>query len=1194
MTRSIFLPFLAGLAALASLVVPAAAAPVLPLLDPSGGFNLEAREMLALPDAGGLRHLLLDVRVTQGSLAVTAPRGYYSAGENRTAMGGGVRLVDLTMTVTADSATYDRAPARLEAFGHVTIDEAGLHLEGAHGSYDRDRNRLELDGGVTGRDGDRIWSGERLAWDRAAGRYALTGRARFEDPERGIVLTGQRLDWDSTGVAVATGEPLLEWSRGQEKPMSIKGDRLRLDESGKSLEAAGSVVVTEERQTVTADSALFLDDAGLAWFFGSPRVADGDGVVTGDSLLIRFEESRLDRAVMIGHARLDRRPIELDLLGERSLITGDSLIVEFKAGEIEGLTALGQPTIEYTPSSSDSARGTGRVEAGADTIRISIASNKIDEVRLAGGAAGRYLYRGQASSDSLDRVDYSADRILFRIEERLIQLRGSGETRYGTMTLKADEIDFDAEKEELSAQPRPVLIDRSRPGDQEVVGREVTYDMKSSRGTIYHGRTQYDQGFLFADSLRKVTDTELNVGSGRYTTCDLVGKELEPHYHFTSRRMKVYLGDKVVARPVTLYLGRIPVLILPFYVFSLKKGRHSGLLLPRLEFGLTSGGDRFFENLGYYWAANDYSDFIFRTAYYENPGAFIGEVTATYARRGLLDGRIDLGHVFGLESGINQFQLRHNQNVGEGGRLTGRLEFEDPNYRQVRGLGQGIGSRVDNRVRSVAGFTKNWPGAQISMALNASVDKALDPDLTDGDRDLLLDETLPSLSLTRQPRAVGREAVVGRPAFLPWAKDITYGINFNGQLRRTEREARSIRAETDSTAADTSFSVDRQTNRSGVWRLSAVDNRKFFGFLTFGPQLSLSEFWVDREFTPTDTLMGFRRAATWTLGLRTSFTGYGTVSPHLFGLESLRHTVTPSVTLTYNPDFPNLRYVDSDTVSQNRFPGVSAARAQTISYGLENRFQAKIRSGDELKRVNLFGWRLNGTYDLLAARNGASRPASNISSFLDLNQIKLMTLNFNSVHDPYNQFRFQSFNFRSSLGLAGRLPGSRIEQGASGWEEVADPASDEDGIQSATPAEPGYDRQSNVYKGTDRLDEEGKESLTWRANFGFSWSGSRAASASIDETANLDGSLDLQLSKNWGMRYANAYSFDTKGLTYQRLELTRDLHCWQAAFSYSATPGISEFYFRISVKALPELKLESGPGLGTSDILSRVSPGGAF
>ena len=1172
---------------------PAGAAPVFPLPDSTGGFNLEAREMIGLEEPGGLRHLLLDVRVTQGSLLVTAPRGYYRAGDNSTAMAGGVRLVDSTMTVTADSASYDRSRGRLDAVGPVTIDEGSLHLTGSHGSYDRDRNRLELDGTVSGREGDRIFSGDRLEWDREAGRHVLTGQARFEDPVLGIVLRARRIDWDSTGVAVATGEPVMDWARGEEAPMSIKGDRLQLDEAGQSLKAMGSVRVTEGRQTVTADSALFLDDAGLAWFYGSPRVADADGVVTGDSLRIQFEESKLDQAVMIGHARLDRQPQEADLAGERSVITGDSLIVDFEAGEIAGLLALGQPALEFAPSRADSAGGAGRVEATADTVRIDIKEGKIDEVGLSGGASGRYLYRGSAVADSLERVDYSADRIRFLLAKRLIQLRGQGETRYANMTLKAAEIDYDAERQELTAAPNPILIDRSRPGDEEVVGREVTYDMKTSRGTIYHGRTQYDQGFIFADSLRMVTDTELNVGSGRYTTCDLVGQDLEPHYHFTSRRMKVYIGDKVVARPVTLYLGRIPVFILPFYVFSLKHGRHSGLLLPRLEFGLTSGGDRFFENLGYYWAANDYSDFVFRTAYYENPGAFIGEITASYARRGLLDGQIDVGHVFGLESGINQFQLRHNQNVGEGGRLTGRLEFEDPNYRQVRGLGQGIGSRVDNRVRSNAGFTKNWPSAQISMALSVAVDKALDPDLTDGDGDLILDETLPSLSLTRQPRAVGRPAAAGRPGFLPWASNITYGINFNGQLRRSEREVRAIRAKTDTTAADTTFFVDRQDNKAGTWRLSVVDNRKFFGFLSFGPQFGLNEYWVDREFTPTDTLMGFHRAATWTLGVRTSLTGYGTMSPHLFGLESLRHTVTPSVTLTYNPDFGNLQYVDDKGISRNRYPGVGAAKAQIISYGLENRFQAKVRSGDELKRLNLFGWRLNGTYDLLAARGGAARPASNISSFLDLNQIKLMTLNFSSVHDPYHQLRFQSFTFRSNLGLAGRLPGAPSDKDSGGWEEEV-PAADDAKVRPDQPDEPGYDRQASIYKGTDRIDEKAKESLTWRATFGFSWAGTRSATSSIEESANLDAGLDVQLSKNWGMRYANAYSFESKNLTYQRLELTRDLHCWQAAFSYSATPGISEFYFRISVKALPDLKLESGPGLGTTDILSGIAPGGTF
>ncbi|HEX7878838.1 MAG TPA: hypothetical protein VF720_05480, partial [Candidatus Eisenbacteria bacterium] len=529
-----------------------------PLFDTSGGFNLEAREMLGQQEAvGGLRHILLDVTITQKGLVVKAPRGYYYTGRDLTAMGGGVTMVDSTVTVVADSAAYYRTAQRMEAFGKVTVEDGSFHVEGKHGAWDRAADRLVLDGGVTGGEEGRRFSGDRMEWDRVTDSYAIIGHARYEDPDRNFILTGQRLDWDATGAAVATGEPSLDWIRDGE-PLSVTGERLRFDDVGGELDAAGNVTVKQGRQTVTADSARFLDREGLGWFHGSPRVSDVDGTVTGDSLRVSFEDAKIDQAVMLGNAVLERRPTAPDLAGEESRITGDSLTVKFVDGEVEGLSALGSPTIAYKPSRADSARGTGRIEGKADTIRITIDTGGLNEVRLAGTASGRYLYRSSAGADSIDKVDYAANRILFKVPERKIELRGQGQTDYGTLTLKADEIDFDAEREELTAQPKPILIDRSRPEEQQVTGNEVTYDLNSSRGTIYHGRTQYDTGYLFADSLRKVTDTELNAGSGRYTTCDLVGQDQEPHYHFTSRRMKVYLGDKVVAKPVTLYLGRVP------------------------------------------------------------------------------------------------------------------------------------------------------------------------------------------------------------------------------------------------------------------------------------------------------------------------------------------------------------------------------------------------------------------------------------------------------------------------------------------------------------------------------------------------------------------------------------------------------------------------------------------------------------
>jgi lipopolysaccharide export system protein LptA len=848
------------------------------LSDAARGFRIEAERMLGQEDVGGLRHILLEMTLRQGAVVITAPRGYYYTGLDLTAMGGGVRLVDSTFTVRADTAAYFRVPRVLDALGNVVLTQPGLRVEGARGTYNRGANTFRLTGNVLGEERARVFRGDRLDWDRDTGRFVLTGQARLEDPARHAVVRGDRIDSDTTGAALVTGRPVLDWARGRETVV-ITGERLRFLAGGEQFQAAGNVTVRQGAQTVTADSAVFFDGEQIARFYGSPRVVDADGRVTGDTLLVDFAEGGIETAVMRGNAELDYTPSAPDLVGERSVIRGDSLTVHFGDGRIRSLTALGSPAVNYQPGRADSARGTGRVEAEADTVVVELKDGSVDRVRLTGGAHGRYLYRSRAAADSIEIVEYAADRILFRLADRLMQLRGSGQTNYRTLTLKADEIDFDAAKEVLTASPKPILIDRGQQAGQEVVGQRIAYDLKSTRGTIYHGRTQYDDGYIFADSLRKVTDSELNAGSGRYTTCDLVGRDEEPHFHFTSRRMKIYLGDKVVAKPVTLYMGNIPVFALPFYVFSIRKGRHSGLILPRFEFGLTGAGDRFFENLGYYWAANDYSDFTFRTAYRENPGVFIGELSTRYAKRGVLDGQVELGRAFGLDRGLNQAIVRHRQTLGEGSSLTADLEFADPEYRLLRGLGAGIGNRVDRQLRSTAGLSRSWRNAGVNMNLNVNIREALDADLNDGVDQETKSRVLPSLSLSVNSRRLGRRATEDRPAFLPWASTISYGLNFQGQNSSVERERTLTRAMTDSTVADTTHFLETSDSKNGTWRFNLQDNRKALGFLNITPRFNLNEFWVDREFSAEDTVMGFRRAATWSLGVSSGFSAFGTVAP---------------------------------------------------------------------------------------------------------------------------------------------------------------------------------------------------------------------------------------------------------------------------------------------------------------------------
>jgi hypothetical protein len=266
----------------------------------------------------------------------------------------------------------------------------------------------------------------------------------------------------------------------------------------------------------------------------------------------------------------------------------------------------------------------------------------------------------------------------------------------------------------------------------------------------------------------------------------------------------------------------------------------------------------------------------------------------------------------------------------------------------------------------------------------------------------------------------------------------------------------------------------------------------------------------------------------------------------------------------------------------NRFPGVSATLAQDLSYSVQNRFQARVRSGGAPKAVDLLNWSLSGSYNLLAARRGEDRPASNIVSAIDFNRIRNVSLNLRTTHNPYAQLRVESLSLQGNMSLAGTLPGAAVEEASPG----AAPAPE-------APA-PGFDTKPSVYKAPETGGAAGGEALGWNGSLSVSFSGFRQPGAGLDTRATANGSLGVNLTRNWGVRYTNSYDFEDSEITYQGVELTRELHCWQATFSYRVTPLQNEFYFRVNVKALPDIKFETGPGLGATDTFGRLAGGAGF
>ena len=161
-----------------------------------------------------------------------------------------------------------------------------------------------------------------------------------------------------------------------------------------------------------------------------------------------------------------------------------------------------------------------------------------------------------------------------------------------------------------------VLRDPARGGDDVVSRGTMFYNTTERRGTVGYVRTTIESGqkyFIDAQSAGFANDsTGVEAAffgrSGTITTCN----DSLPHYHFSSRELKLVKGKLAVGRPGVLHIYDVPVFWLPFYFQDVRSGRRSGMLNPRLGVSeIVRNGPlyrRTIENLGYYFNIDDYQD----------------------------------------------------------------------------------------------------------------------------------------------------------------------------------------------------------------------------------------------------------------------------------------------------------------------------------------------------------------------------------------------------------------------------------------------------------------------------------------------------------------------------------------------------------------------------------------------------------
>jgi lipopolysaccharide assembly outer membrane protein LptD (OstA) len=1061
---------------------------------------------------------------------VTAHRAVY--------LTGGVTADDGTLHVTADQADYHETTDRIVLAGNVHITDRNLVATSQFGSYDVRERAGELWGSVEAVERGRRLRAQEFRYDRDTGLAEARGDVWAADSSGNTVLTAGTLIYDKeTQFATAyEGPRLTRLEEGRE--VVLTADTLHLRQAEKVAWAVGGVRIVRDTLSATAERITYWDEDERSLLLGKPRVWNREIEASGDTIEVFARRKELERAVVEGAAQIAFVSQGLGTEGERNLLSAPRVEIFFAEERAESLQAVGGATNRYEGVPRP-GRLAERNQVEGDTISVYFGHDQMERAVVTGSPEGVFRFE-LAAAESLaaeqETVNYEGERVEYHAPDRRIEIDGAARVRYQGTDLSAGRITFDARREELVAREAPIL---KTPDSEDLSGRTMTYDLTTRTGTVYQARTHYDDGFYSGQAIHDAGNNTLLVRGAEYTTCDLE----EPHYHLYANQMKIQLRDKLVARPIVFYVKDMPILALPFYVLPINRERHSGILFPQIQFGFSSQQGRFIRNLGYFWAVNDYLDFTLSGDWYAQEPAWVGRFETRYLSTGRLEGYLNARFLRSdaLYS-TEQWELRgsHNQVLSPSTRLAAQADFtSSADFTKDPITGEPLANRKDRFLTSSVNLNHRRSWGLFNFTVSQRQDLDTDP-VSSPLPSLTLD--LPSVSFSFPQRALGRAATADRAGFLPFLSSLYLSYSLKGVNRLEEQKLAS--------GGDTT--VTEFVSQSTI---SLTDNRRLPGGLTLSPRFGSTQALYEHDALG----QAWQPAAVYNLGVGLSGTYYGTFRPRLGALYGLRHVVFPQLLYSWQPSFESLTYVDSTGAEQNRFPsyagvGISGFRQSFLTYGLQQRFQARLRFGEKTVDLpNFLTWTTGGSYNFLYEEAGVPTPWRPVTNSFLLQPPGIFNFDLSTTHNfdakPYWK------NITYSLGL--RLDGT--------------------GKTPSPIAEIPLQGNEALTRG-DALTQ-----APWSMNFTYSYTAGRNASGGWDRNRLGNFVLSFNPTAKWHLDYYNSINFNEGEITAQEFAVVRDLHCWQARFVRRFTAdGESEFYFRIHLRNRSDIYLEQGTrGLGS-------------
>jgi lipopolysaccharide assembly outer membrane protein LptD (OstA) len=1193
-------------AALACYLLAAAAAAQEPTQDEAYHVRALRGGGSQLREIGGEKVLEfpVGVRIVHGDVTITSDRGLHYANVRVTRLIGNVKIVQQTMTMWGDEGVYTGTSDEAVLRRNVRIVDEGWEVTCDRATYSRNTGDAWLTGNVVARDSTTILRADSLFYNRNTERSEAFGNVELTNSEEGFTARGRHgTYYRATGEGVIDRSPSLTVDPDTPEPVTIVSDTMRVFPDSSEALAYYRVKIIKGNTVTQCDSAALFDNRNRAELYGDPLARQDNVSMSGHKMVLHYDDDEVHRIDILGGAEIREAQRDSLVVGRDSWMQGDTVSLYLHENAVDSIDVLHNATSEYFPKAPPYG---GKVESNrvrGDKMFFRFQNDSLTYVRVTGSASGVYRYvdldRDQ-TVDSLravadttlsyksfaekqEKVVYSAKNLEYFADSGDLVLDESAKVRYQESELTGDDIIYYSSQQLLDATGSPVLTEK---GDK-FYGQRMNYDMESEAGLVLEGSTKFQEGYYTGRHVAKVSDNEMKVWGSRYTTCNLK----VPHYHFKAAEMKVYPRDKVITGPIWLYIGETPIAYLPFMAANLRRGRRSGILRPEFEFGFDRGGGRYMRNWGYYWATNDYTDFTFRGDFNEDSD-FRAYIANRYALRYRFTGNVNYNFFRNLRTFRNEWEVsaRHQHTLGERFSLNADVNFvsSDAAPSSINRI-DNVDRVTERVIRSNVSLSKQWD----SMGFSASASRTQNLNITDPNA-VKVRMTLPDVRLSIPSRNLyfGKASREGKAGF--WETLLT-NTRFSPSLsgRHTYEEKEYEFQDVITINQGLSFQSPQKVsfiNVSPQLRFSNATTRTEF------ESVSHVERQVDQSVTPPDTFavvtpytydVETENSFSWNTGVSANTNIYGTFYPRIGRLRGVRHKISPSVGWTYTPDIGNRGPArQSFSVGLNQSldlkvlraavggaqeqpggggradrPGGPGAGAPADSAGAEEQL-------DRLDGVVI--WSLSSSYNPEPSRG--QREWSNVNSRINTRLLGT-SVSLSQTIDPY-EGRVTYTSVTSGLTFRGTHPFGRAETLEMRDLNVVAAADTAGRTTTGDGESPGQSGDTGAEG--DRLGlQEGR--LPWMLSMDVSYT--RTENSQARSTLRLNGSFDL--TRTWSFTYRSDYDVEARELRGQAYTVSRDLHCWEMSFSRQKLGDEWQFYFKINLKAHPEIYAEQGRrGLG--------------